>query len=72
MQKGERKTEEGPFRLTGERLRVRNGVAMERLDGPNGSVQVLDRKAKRLRGVKILRVESVYGFAVACEVERCD
>lgn len=71
MLKGERKTEEGPFTLTNERLRVKKGVGMVRLDGPRGSVQVFDGKAKRLQGVTIRSVESVYGFVVACEVERC-
>lgn len=66
MLEGPREVVEGPFTLTKERLRVRRGVSMVRIDGKQ-SLQVYDKKAALLANRSIARIYAVYGFAVAYE-----
>lgn len=76
MLEGERETVTGTFALTGERVRVRNGVSMIRVlcDSSErvGTLQLYEKKRKRFNAQNTERVQTVYGFVVAYEEDVSD
>lgn len=73
MLKEERETIEGSFGLTDEKLLIKKGVSMQRVNVRTKSgdrhLQIYSKKAKYLDCEKAVRAESVMGFIVAYEVE---
>ena len=73
---GAREPIDGRIVLTDERIRVKNGVAMRRarVEGSEGSrsVQVYEKKAAKLRGVRTARVYATHGFVTAYEADDGD
>lgn len=71
MLSGPREVTEGAFTLTTERVRIKNGVSMVRVqvDGAPHvqSLQLYDKKRKQFETAKPVRVTTVYGFIVAYE-----
>lgn len=71
MLEGERETITGTFALTGERVRVKNGVTMFRVSHEGsertGTLQLYDKKRERFDGSRAKAVSVVYGFVVAYE-----
>lgn len=76
MLEGERETVTGTFALTGERVRVRNGVSMIRVlcDSSErvGTLQLYEKKRERFNAQNTERVQTVYGFVVAYEEDVSD
>lgn len=71
--RAERERFEGTFTLTNERLLVKNGVSMQRVQSDNpkaGVLQLYRRKVKRFDAARAAAVYVEFGFITAYEV--CD